>query len=156
VTEAHLRLPVADMPGLHAWRDEWQRPNFSAWDFLNYNADVELAAAFASLFWPQFVEVDGFVLLAVHYSPESLGRWRERYPSDRRAIESAINEVYVYDLFRHRDRDDVPLAVHEFVGQVLRRTWACALDSTFPSRRFEFSYRSEPEALGPTLTFWQS
>jgi hypothetical protein len=155
VTEVQPRLPSGDLPQLQAWRDRWQRPNFGVWDFLDYHADVELAAAFASLFWPEFVEVDGFVLLAARYTPESLEEWRAAYPADRRAVESVLNEVHVYDLFSRRSSEGVPLAVHEYVGQVLRRTWSCALEAAFPDRRFELSYRTEPHAYGPTLTFWQ-
>src|SRR4051794_18306133 len=38
-------------------------PDFDIWSYLNLRADFDLAAAFTKLFWPDFVQVDGCVLL---------------------------------------------------------------------------------------------
>ncbi len=40
-------------------------------DFVNYRGDMQLGYAFAALFIPDFVEVDGAVILAEQFDSES-------------------------------------------------------------------------------------
>jgi hypothetical protein len=65
------------------------------------------AQALARLYWPRFVEVDGYVLLEEHYTPENLAEWRERRPDSRSAIEDVINHVHLQDVVMDRVDDAV-------------------------------------------------
>lgn len=84
----------------------------------------------AGLFWPRFMEVDGYVLVADHYEPDTFAEFREQRPDSRPAVEDLINHVHVLELAG-------PAAPPEAVGQACRhitQAWRDALDSTFPGR----------------------
>ncbi len=74
-------------------------PSFHLWNYLNMRADLDMAAAFTKLFWPDFIEVDGCVLLKIAYSPNSFQSWVEHYHGDTRKVEAMINHVHISDLF---------------------------------------------------------
>ncbi len=52
----------------------------------------------AGLFWPRFMEVDGYVLVADHFEPDTFAEFRERRPDSRPAVEDLINHVHVLEL----------------------------------------------------------
>jgi hypothetical protein len=85
----------------------------------------------AGLFWPRFMEVDGYVLVADHFEPDTFAEFREQRPDSRPAVEDLINHVHVMELAG-------PAAPPEAVGQACRhitRAWRDALESSFPGRR---------------------
>ena len=84
----------------------------------------------AGLFWPRFIEVDGYVLVADHFEPDTFAEFRERRPDSHSAVEDLINHVHVLEIAG-------PAARPEAVGQACRhitQAWRDALDSTFPGR----------------------
>lgn len=76
----------------------------------------------AQLFWPAFLTVDGYVLLAAHYSPDNLAAWKERRPDNRAAIEDVINHVHLEDIAADR----TPEAVRT-LGESLADAWRSTL-----------------------------
>jgi hypothetical protein len=85
----------------------------------------------AGLFWPRFVEVDGYVLIADHFEPDAFAEFREQRPDSRSAVEDMINHVHVLELAG-------PDAQPEAVGQACRhitQAWRDALDAALPERR---------------------
>lgn len=86
------------------------------------------ARELAELFWPRFIEVDGYVLVAEHFEPDSFAEWREQRPDSRPAVENVINHVHLFDIVS-------PRAQSEAVGQAGRhitQAWREALDATMP------------------------
>ena len=84
----------------------------------------------AGLFWPRFVEVDGYLLVADHFEPDTFAEFRERRPDSRPAVEDMINHVHVLEVAG-------PNAHPEAVGQACRQitqAWRETLDATFPGR----------------------
>ena len=88
------------------------------------------AQQLAGLFWPRFMEVDGYVLVADHFEPDTFAEFREQRPDSHPAVEDLINHVHVLELAG-------PAARPEAVGQACRhitQAWRDALDITFPER----------------------
>lgn len=84
----------------------------------------------AGLFWPRFMDVDGYVLMADHFEPDTFAEFRERRPDSRPAVEDLINHVHVQEIAG-------PDAKPEAVGQACRhitQAWRDALEATFPGR----------------------
>jgi hypothetical protein len=96
------------------------------------------AVAYAELFWPEFVEYEGCVLLAAP-DPANFREWMASTKGDRRAVEAVLNHQHVTDLFGERgaamSREQV---VH--LGRRLRDMWAAKLAQDFPGRRFVVSF----------------
>lgn len=94
-------LETSQLPLFQKYKKENKSwiPDFDIWSYLNLRADYDLAAAFAKMFWPDLIEVDGCEMLQRNYSPDNFTEWMERYSGDRRAVESIVNHVHVWDLF---------------------------------------------------------
>ena len=72
------------------------------WTYLHSEASADLMVAFANLFWLDFIEVEGYVLLAEHYDQANFANWLEwqrRTGGERRKLEATLNEVHLYDVF---------------------------------------------------------
>ena len=108
------------------------------------------AIAFTSLFWPEFIEVEGCVLLKERYSPTNLEEWLTHYGGDRTQTEAMINHTHLYDLFSN-SLSEVSLEALEYLGTVLLCTWRSALASQFPARQFRLDLATEPDDYGPTI-----
>ncbi len=105
--KGQLELDKSVLPIFQQWKQENESwiPNFNIWSYLNLRGDFDLAAAFSKLFFPDFVEVDGCVLLKEQYSPEGLSRWMKSYDGNTRAVEAMMNHVHIWDRFLNSPRD---------------------------------------------------
>jgi hypothetical protein len=138
-----------------AWKQEWAKPGFTVADYLANRSTVDLAAAHVGLFWPELVEVEGHVLLARNYDPETFRRWRRETRGDRVRTESVVNHLHLYDAFPRSNEGNTDPSAFAYLIGALTALWARALRERFPDRRFVFEHGSEPEEYGPTITFFQ-
>jgi hypothetical protein len=106
------------------------------------------AAAYASLFWPGFTEIDGCVLLGDRV-PETYTEWKARLGGDLSAIESVLNHRHLSDLFMRGPEPHGELLEH--LGEVLRDMWAAKLHQDFPDRQFVVTFNSAAD--DPEITF---
>lgn len=149
----HTQIQPAMLRSFEDWSKELSPGGF--WGVLQIAGGVELAAAFSKLFWPDFIEVGGCVVLAEQYNPQSFDAWRAQFGEDRSRTEEMVNHVHMYDLFPNDSNPDADQGVAAYLASVLIRCWAAALREAFPDRDFEFSLATEPDDYGPTVTFWQ-
>jgi hypothetical protein len=82
----------------------------------------------AGLFWPRFVDVDGYVLIADHFEPDTFAEFRDQRPDSRPAVEDMINHVHVLEI---AGPDAEPAAVGQVCRQITQ-AWRDALDATLP------------------------
>jgi hypothetical protein len=115
----------------------------------------DAAAAYASLFWPAFTEVDGCVLLGPAV-PKYYNEWKAKFGQETWKIESVLNHRHILDLFP-MDRDpSKELILH--LGNVMKEMWTEKLRRDFPDRKFVVSF---PEDFNfgidnPEITFYTS
>lgn len=148
-------LDTATLPVFQKYKQENESwiPNFSMWSYLNLRADFDLAAAFTKLFWPDFVEADGCILLKEHYDAENFRYWLARYNGDGRATEAMINHLHIRDLFLNSPTDvEYPEQLHEYLVNALMFGWKQALATRFPNKQFVFTIRHN---YGPEISFQQ-
>ena len=153
------KTTVALDPSLLPDYQSWQRAQsgeFTLWNYIDVRTDLQVAAAFGKLFWPDFIEHDGYVLLAEQFDPASVAQWRQELGDDRAAVERMVNHVHVYDLFNNNPADTDKTALAAYLGQVLAQCWHHALHAAFPDKRFTVEYTSEPDDYGPTISFAQT
>jgi len=112
----------------------------------------ELAVAFSALYWPEFVEVEGCVLLRERYEPVNFREWKEEFGGDLSRVEGIVNHVHLWDLFQP-DEASVPERAIESLGRILSCTWQCALRQQFPGREFDVRFVEDDSEYGPTISF---
>ena len=149
-------LDTSMLPIFQSYKEENESwiPDFDTWSYLNLRADFDLAAAFAKMFWPDFIEIDGCVILQSNYSAEAFAEWMERYDGDGRAVESMLNHVHISDLFLNSPRDvTYSEALLEFLAHALMFGWKQALQDKYPDKHFIFTLR---HGYGPEISFHQA
>jgi hypothetical protein len=128
-------------------------PDFDIWDYLSLSANADLAAAFFKLFWPDFVETDGCIILRHNYSAEGFARWLEHFEGNKTQVEAMVNHVHILDLFPMSPKDDEHKEeLHEFLARALTLSWKAALREAFPEKHFVFTLR---HGYGPEVSFHQ-
>jgi hypothetical protein len=58
--------------------------------------NFQMAAAYTTIFWPQFIEVDGMVLRD-GFSHESLAGFAEQCKGDKSSVEAVVNHLNLVD-----------------------------------------------------------
>lgn len=113
----------------------------------------DVAAAYASLFWPEFTAVDGCVLIG-RSIPEPYADWRREHPDDPAAIEAVLNHHHILDLFPVAADPSPQLVRH--LGTVLKEMWTAKLRQDFPGRAFVVSFPDDfdLEVDNPEITFY--
>jgi hypothetical protein len=152
-----FRTNLDELPEVSTWASSWNPP-LSAGDFLSQRVSVAKALAVMRLFWPEFVEVRGCVLLSSQYTASGFQTWWETLDGDRERIERVMNHVHLWDVFGPTLADDASTSTEEAaleeLGQLMRRTVTAALLDAFPRRKSEVVYSTDPDDYGPTVTFW--
>ncbi len=149
------RRAVDLLPNYRKWKRGQVPSPVGVWDYLGHRGDFELAFAFGKLFWPDFVEVEGCVLLEEQYDETSFRTWQREFEGDCARVEAMMNHVHVYDLFPEVPADHLDAQLFERLGRLLVQTWTHALKEAFPARAFNVTYSNEPQAYGPTVGFHQ-
>ena len=149
------RIDPMTLPALKKWREQ-SPPSAEVWDYLGSQpGGLTTALTFAHLFWPEFVEVQGCVLLSRAYEQKTFDLWWQELSGDKRRIERVINHVHLHDVFtgdQDLELEVTNLALKE-LGEILVECWTCALAAQFPDRKFYVELRSEEQEYGPTIYF---
>ena len=127
---------------------------FSFWDFLYNRWDgPEVALAYSTVFWPELVEVDGFVLLKEHYDAEYFADVIAT--SSRENVEARINTAYLQHLFTD-NTEGTDESVWTALGELLRDTWKARAEAVFPDREFATTFAWYTEDSDPGVTLFQT
>jgi hypothetical protein len=129
--------------------------NRSAWDILYDRADgPQVATAYAKVFWPDLIEIDGYVLLAENCDRGYLNRIVAEH--GREIVEATINTTYLPTVFGPGPTE-VADAVWEELGRLVCEAWKARAEQLFPGRKFitEFQWYSEHEG-DPGVTLRQA
>src|SRR5262245_8006552 len=117
--------------------------------------NFRLAAAYTTVFWPKFVEVDGMILRH-DFSGESLAGFTEQCRGDKSAIESVMNHLHLVDL-HHLGCEDATYERLVFIGRTLREIYECKLLAEFPDRDIavEFDEGRSDDPYSCQITIFQ-
>lgn len=150
------KLIVSKLHNLHQDRDT---KGFNAFDFVHAFGSESEALRYASLFWPDFVEVEGMIFLATTIETDDDRRrvteTFERNQQDPIKTEQAFNFVEITSLFgcSLSEGDD---EVDRLLAELLSQMWAARLKGLFPMRSFKFDL-VKPTLAGEefAVRFWQ-
>jgi hypothetical protein len=147
------------LPGIRLIRETWTGPNIEAtglWDYNNFMGSVQLAYSYASLFWPDFVEVNGALILAEHYTPENFQHWLEYWEGDLTGVEKMINNVHIESLFMNNKVDnELDDQVWNTVMAVLEEMWRACVKARFPGESIIVAPFDPHDGSTPQLTIYR-
>ena len=112
---------------------------FEAFDFIHAFGSGREALLYARLFWPEFIEFRGMVLLKATIETDDDRRRAEgafeKYNSDVVETEQSLNLVEIPHLFGRRigEADDEE---DRLLAEIVAEVWRCRLKTLFPDRHF--------------------
>jgi hypothetical protein len=139
---------------LQAW-DNGRGIDLESW--IACEGRFALAVGYATVFWPEFVELDGHIVRD-GTSPENIATWASQEGATRESVEAVINHLHLSDI-QHLYCSDCSGDKLLALGNVLKEIYEAKLAYRFPDKRFCVSLfiPDEPEDLeGYEITFWQS
>ena len=141
------------IPELKDWSDG---RGIDAESWIGCVGSFQHAIGYSTLFWPTFVEFEGYVLRE-GFTVDDLRACERAGGSDRRAIESVINHIHIADT-HYSGCPDISRERVVFLGRILRETYTAKLAWQFPERSFTVHFDdSEFDNLTDyQLTFFQN
>ena len=119
------------------------------------SGNYELLIGYSTIFWPEFIEFEGYVFRA-GFSIESLRGFERSCNGDRRRVEGVMNHLHIADI--HFASDSATKERIVYIGRVLGDIYRAKLAWQFPSKRFEVYFDdSDSECLTDyEITFVQA
>jgi hypothetical protein len=158
---SNMALYVRDMDIPESMREELGAWNNGAGieleSWIGCEGRFALAVGYATLFWPEFVEFDGYILRK-GFSETSLRGFESQPGATRKGTEWVMNHLHISDTHAYgcsdASRDKIML-----LGTTLKDIYETKLRALFPTRPciVEFHVPEDPEHLVEyQLSFWQA
>src|SRR5882757_5288018 len=147
-----MKVPDSMKAELSAWNNG-KGIDLESW--IGCEGNFSLAVGYASVFWPEFVEFDGYVLRK-GFSEDSLRGFERQQAGNRKSVEWLMNHLHIQDI--HYSAGDASKDKILLLGNLLKEIYQAKLEWQFPDRPciIEFSIPDDPEDLiGCQISFWQ-
>ncbi|MFZ6799509.1 hypothetical protein [Undibacterium sp. Di24W] len=115
-----------------------------------------LAVGYTTIFWPEFVEFEGYLLFS-EFSQEALRGFERQPGSTRKSVEWVMNHFHIAHL--HCGATDLTKDKIIYLGTVIKEIYEAKLKCQFPDRpcTVEFYVPDDSESLWDyQLSFWQN
>ncbi len=119
-------------------------------DFMHRHASPLDAFFYRTLFWPDFIELEGMVFFssAVDWQRDRIQPVLQQYEGDRERTERSFNLVEVPYLFGNPDPSgDIDDDLYVELARQLSEVWEARVTSMFPGRSFKFEIDEEDASL---------
>lgn len=124
--------------------------------WINCSGSFSLAVGYITIFWPKFVEFDGYILRD-GFSEDALRSFESADGYDRTAVERVMNHLHIADI-QHFGCEDISRDKIQVLGSTLHEIYTARLKAQFPQTPciVEF-YQPEDgdDLLGYQISFWQ-
>ena len=126
------------------------------WDWTACTGNFSLAVGYSEIFWPRFVEFEGYVLIE-GFDIEGLRSFEKNGKATRQSIERVMNHLHIADI-QHAECTDIAADKLIILGERLQEIYAAKLAMQFPDRKFviEFVRPEDPNAFADyQVSFYQ-
>jgi hypothetical protein len=129
--------------------------NWEVTDYLNLKYDMNAAIAFSKLYFPDFIEKKGCIILGFRYDEEVFNEWYEHFKGNVPEIERICNRYELMDYFSINRNSDEQLdfynkQIDEFAN-VLKKSWEVNCQLLFPNRKMAVEVYDEYDSTRITL-----
>ena len=118
--------------------------------------NFSLAVGYATLFWPEFVEFDGYILRN-GFSAESLRGFESQPGQTRSGVEWVMNHLHIADI-HNGDADQLTEDKVLLLGNALKEIYEAKLARQFPEATCVVEFHCPGEGgdiVDYQLSFWQ-
>ena len=123
--------------------------------WISCSGSFQLAVGYTALYWPRFVEFEGYVLRE-GFSADSFRGFRDQCTGSRRDLEAVMNHLHIAAV-HCCDLNSFTAEHALYLGRALRVIYQAKLAWQFPSRKFEvvFDESTKSDLMGYEITFFQ-
>jgi hypothetical protein len=113
-------------------------PNWDMGEYLNLKYDINAAIALSKLYFPDFIEKDGCIILGFRYDEETFNKWVAHYKGNSSDIERKCNSYEIMEYFSinrklEESLDSYNKKVDE-LAKVLKKSWEINCQLLFPDK----------------------
>ena len=148
-----MDIPESMKAELAAWNNG-QGIDLESW--VGCLGNFSLAVGYLSIFCPEFVEFEGYILRK-GFSEDSLRGFESSCGGDRKSIEAVMNHLHIADI-QHYGCEDLSKDKVILLGSKLKEIYEARLQWQFPDKPCTVSFY-EPdhaeELAAYEITFWQ-
>lgn len=121
------------------WKSNDKDKAYDIGSYLSQYYEMNAAIAFSKLYFPDFVEKDGCIILGFRYSEQIFYQWFKKFEGDIKKTEYMCNFYDVQDYFlnnevEYESEEIYFKAVDEF-AKALKTAWEINLKILFPNRK---------------------
>ena len=147
-----MEIPPSMKDELGAWNNG-AGIGLEAW--VGCEGRFALAVGYATIFWPEFVEFDGYILRK-GFSEKSLRGSEKQEGSSRKSVEWLMNHLHLEDI-QHLGCADISRDKLIFLGNLLKEIYQAKLQWQFPDRpcTVELHIPEGNDFEDYQLSFWQ-
>jgi hypothetical protein len=127
-----MDIPESMRSELDAWNNG---TGIELEEWVGCSGNFSLAVGYSTVFWPEFVEYDGYILRK-GFSESSLRAFEAEDGADRRSVELVLNHFHIADL-QHNGCDDISKDKNVVLGRILVEIYRAKLAWQFPTRKFD-------------------
>jgi hypothetical protein len=124
--------------------------------WIGCKGNFSMAVGYATVFWPEFVEFDGYIL-SVDFSEQSLRGFEIQQKGDRREVEAVMNHIHIADI-QYVGCSDLTEDKAMVLGKTLKEIYEAKLAWEFPGRPCHVEFFVPDDRTDLTqyqVTFWQ-
>lgn len=137
--------------------DDWKNANtnWNIGDYINLKCKMNDAIAVGKLLFPNFIEIEGCIILEFLYDEKTFQEWFHLYDGDAKKVEYKCNLYEVMDYFNnsiesYESDSSYNLAIDEF-SKILKKSWEINLKLLFPQRNLCVDVFDEYETTRITI-----
>ena len=144
-------------PSMAAELQEWNNGkgiDLESW--VGCAGNFALAVGYTTIFWPEFVEFDGYILRE-GFSEEALRSFEGRENQDRKTTEWVMNHLHIADV-QHHGCEDISKDKILALGSTLQEIYSAKLKTKFPHSPCMVEFyqpEDEDDLLEYQISFWQ-
>jgi hypothetical protein len=119
----------------------WENANKGNWNILSYLNqfyDLNAAIAFSKLFFPDFIERDGCIILEIRYDEKIFNDWYKKFNGNCSKIEHQCNLYEVGDFFHINQSFSSEEIYDESVrelSKILKKSWEINCQLLFTNKK---------------------
>ncbi len=148
-----MKAPDSMKAELSAWNNG---AGIELESWVNCQGNFSLAVGYATVFWPEFVEFEGYILRK-GFSETSLRGFEHQQGNNRKGVEWLMNHLHIADV-QYYGCKDASKDKFLLLGNVLKEIYQAKLQWQFPNNpcSVEFHIPDDPQDLMEyQISFWQ-
>ncbi|WP_127559249.1 hypothetical protein [Saccharospirillum alexandrii] len=149
-----MEIPESMKDELAAW-NSGKGIDLESW--VGCEGNFKLAVGYASIFWPNFVEFEGYIFTE-GFSKDSVRGFESQKGSTPKSVEWVINHLHIADI-QHYGCSDIAKDKLLVIGKTLKEIYELKLRALFPEKPCIVEFYvpdDEDDLMDYQVSFWQA